>query len=70
MKHNNVYMYSTIGIPASYGARQDYPRIGLYLDGKYQGSMTWASGLEVARIAYSNKERVALYRVKAVFMKN
>jgi len=34
---------------AGYGNRRDYPKIDLYIDGRYEGTTTWAKTCKVAK---------------------
>jgi len=56
-----------VNLPADYGnlGKRDYPKVDIFVNGVYKASTTWSRTLEIARLAYAQKERLALYQVTA-----
>lgn len=52
-----------------YGDKRDYPKIDLYLNGKYVCSTNWSKTLKDAKQVYADKTKVNPKAIKAEYSK-
>ena len=48
-----------------YGDRRDYPKIDLYVEGKYDSTTTWADSLHMARYKLSLTRNIDIDKISA-----
>ena len=51
-----------------YGEKMNYPKIDIYVNGKYECSTTWAKSCKEARAKFVDQEYKALFMAKAQSM--